>query len=89
MSDEQEFNPRSVNAVLSCILAEQRRTNENQERLNQSIQTLIDQHEESKARISRIELAHQRVIGAAVVLSAAVSALGPKLWKALFGGSGS
>lgn len=77
---EKEFNPTSLDAVLSQILTEQKRTND-------ALEGFMRQHEELKARTSKLEFAHQRVLGMAVAVSAVVSLFGHRLWTLFTGGS--
>jgi hypothetical protein len=77
---EKEYNPRSVDAMLAMILAEQERT-------NRTLEVLMRQHEEVKARVTSIEMAYQRVIGMSAGLAAVISLAGTKLWDMLTRGS--
>jgi hypothetical protein len=77
---EKEFNPTSLDSVLSQILTEQQRT-------NRTLEEFMRQHEDSKARITKLEFAYQRVLGMAVAISAVVSLLGHRIVAMFSGGS--
>jgi lipid II:glycine glycyltransferase (peptidoglycan interpeptide bridge formation enzyme) len=77
---EKEFNPTSLDSVLSQILTEQQRT-------NRTLEEFMRQHEDSKARITKLEFAYQRVLGMAVAISAVVSLLGHRIVAMVSGGS--
>lgn len=77
---EKEFNPTSLDSVLSQILTEQQRT-------NRTLEEFMKQHEDSKARITKLEFAYQRVLGMAVAISAIVSLLGHRILSMFTGGS--